>query len=197
MRLPERFWTASTDEIHIEGENRDKIARYIDQLPDAMNRGLGLMLWGPNGRGKTAIAALVAKEAARWGYGCMFIRAADLVDRQFGKAVFDKDDGITVRARARTVSLLVLDDLGKEHRDQHGFTVAEMEEFMRERISRRLVTVITTNMIPRDMGEVYKPSMLEVMKESIYPLKCDGPDLRDEKRAAAAGFLEDVGAGDA
>jgi hypothetical protein len=147
----------------------------------------------------TGIAALVAKEAARWGYGCMFIRAADLVDRQFGRAVFDKDDGITVRERARTVSLLVLDDLGKEHRDQHGFTVAEMEEFIRERISRRLVTEITTNMLPKSMADVYKPSMLEVMKEAVHPLKCDGPDLRDEKRAEVEGFLGDagVGAGDA
>lgn len=190
MRLPELYWPAAVDRISLADPGRTVFLRYLRKLSEVVPRGYGLLLWGPNGVGKTACSALIGKEAARLGFSVLFIRCADLLVWETRKILFEETGTLTLWDRARTVDVLLLDDLGKEVHDANGKSLKELEEFMRERISRSKATIVTTNLAPGEqMEKLYKQSMLHVMKEAIYALKCVGSDFREAKQAEVAAVL--------
>jgi DNA replication protein DnaC len=189
MRIPQRFWSVRLDQV--DEAIRPKIDRYLRRLDEHLDWGEGLLLWGDNGVGKTSAAVLIALEVRRRGASVLFITAEGLRQAVLERERFDDDQ--TVIERARAVDFLVLDDLGKEHPGETGFTERLFENLIRERVAARRTTVMTTNlpMSPRVDGNgreskalknVYVPSMLEVMKEALYPLRFVGENLREAKR---------------
>lgn len=174
MRIPRRFWGTSVSEI--EPLTRKAIVSYLRQLDDMLDRGVGLLLWGESGRGKTSAAVCVAKEARRRGASVLMATAATLVDAARSRA---DDDGQVV-SRARSVDFLLLDDLGKEHHGDSGFSERFFENLLRERSASRLTTWITSNMGRDGLADRYKDSMMEVIKELVVPVRVRGDNLRDE-----------------
>jgi DNA replication protein DnaC len=195
MRLPNLYWEVSGDGVSLV-KGKVEVLGFVDKICDVVGKGYGLLLWGTNGVGKTACAALVAKEACRFGWTVLFIRVADLLAWETKKELFSVNDAETVWNRARRVDLLVLDDLGKETLDAAGKTLKELEEFIRERISMKRSTVFTTNLDVRDeMPKIYMESMMSVMKESILAVHCKGPDHRKQKAENVKQFLTGVDTG--
>jgi len=180
MRIPRRFWESRASDIR--GSVQEKILAYLKNMNSFLDEGVGLLVWGKNGVGKTGAAVVLAKEARRIGSSVLFVTAEGL-----RVAVLEKEDfdGSPLMDRARTVDVLVLDDLGKEHSGQTGFTERMFEGLIRQRASARRTTIITSNMGVSALREHYKPSMMEVMKECVYPLRMDGESRRD-------GALDDV-----
>jgi len=183
MRIPRRFWDASFNQI--SEEIRPKVEKYLRQLDDHLDEGEGLLLWGDNGVGKTSIAVLIALEVRRRGASVFFITAEGLRQAVLEKELYD-DEQLVIE-RARSVDFLVLDDLGKEHPGETGFSERLLENLFRERSAMRRATVITTNLPmgstdgnERTLMNAYIPSMVEVMKEVFYPLRCVGENFRDE-----------------
>lgn len=175
MRIPRRFWEASADKIP-ESVMAKAIA-YVRDIETSLNDGTGLLLWGPNGTGKTSVAVFIAKEARRRGAPVLFVTAEGLRQGVIENRMFKGD--VPLIDRARTVDVLLLDDFGKEHSGGSGYTERFYEDLLRQRSSRRLLTLITSNMGIAQLSERYKPSMIEVMKETVYPLKVDGPSQRE------------------
>lgn len=196
MRIPRRFWDVSFDQIN--EEIRPKIDVYLRNLDDKLDRGEGLLLWGNNGVGKTSVAVLIALEVRRRGASVLFTTAEGLRSSVLEGTMFDDEQ--TVIERARAVDFLVLDDLGKEHPGETGFTERLFENLFRERSAARRTTFVTTNlpMRPGDGGgkaltNVYIPSMIEVMKETLHPIRYVGTNLRDAVRADMADRMAATG----
>jgi len=189
MRVPRRFWDVRFEKV--PSDVRKDIDNYLRRLDDHLDRGDGLLFWGANGVGKTSVAVLIALEVRRRGASVLFITAAALRQAFLEREPFNEDQFVSERARA--VDFLVLDDLGKEHSASTGFSEGLFENLIRERSASQRATVITTNlpMIPKDLGNgrmsralmsVYVPSMLEVMKENLYPIRFEGKNLREVTR---------------
>jgi DNA replication protein DnaC len=187
MRIPRRFWEAAYDQI--EPGTREVIRSYLMQIDTMLDSGTGLLLWGKNGRGKTSAAVVVAKEARRRGASVLMTTAASLVDSIIQKT--EVEDGLLID-RARSVDFLLIDDLGKEHDAASGFSTRVFENLIRERSAAKLTTWITTNMGMEELSERYMSSMMEVLKETVLPIKVDGENRRDE---AAKKMLRAVGMG--
>ena len=188
MRLPQRFWKVKYGQM--EPDLREQVGKYLRSVHDWLDRGEGLMLWGKNGRGKTAAACYVAKEVRRTGASVLFVTASTLVQSAMGKDVdYEDAEGLSLIQRATIVDFLVIDDLGKEPRGgKNGSSWSEriLETLLRERVAARRTTWITTNMSVRagedasgSLFDLYKVSMREVLKESVYPYYVEGPNLRD------------------
>jgi DNA replication protein DnaC len=189
MRIPKLYWEVSESGILLES-GKPEVLGFVERVCEVVGRGYGLLLWGTNGVGKTACAALVAKEACRFGWTVLFIRVADLLAWETKKEFFCVSDGETVWNRARRVDLLVLDDLGKENLDAGGKALKELEEFIRERVSMKRSTIFTTNLSIRDdMPGIYMESMMSVLKESVLAVCCEGPDHRQQKADDVKQFL--------
>jgi DNA replication protein DnaC len=192
MRIPQRYWGVRLAQV--PGEVQGYVEGYLRSLDEHLDRGDGLLLWGNNGVGKTSAAVLFAKEARRRGASVFFITAEGLRQAVLERQVFDEDQ--TVIERARSVDFLVLDDLGKEHPGETGFTERLFENLVRERCAARRVTIVTTNLPlkqgdggSRSLSTVYIPSMLEVMKESICPIYFEGENQRNSKAVDLASRL--------
>lgn len=178
--IPRRFWDVRLAQV---GEAmRDKVDGYLRHLSEMLDYGQGLHLHGANGTGKTSIAVLVAMEALRLGASVLFVTAEQLRRASIEEIWFD--EGQLLLDRAREVELLVIDDLGKEHRGESGYAERLLEDILRQRSSRRLTTIFTTNVPVGDAKKgsglfgLYSQSMLDVSRESLRPLKVSGDNVR-------------------
>ncbi len=146
--------------------------------------GRGLMLWGRNGTRKTTLAAAIATEV-QWlslNYQVFMIRFADYKDARTA-TYGDKDSEEAVEARrvlrmAEKATLLVLDDIGQEHRTASGFTESLLHELIRRRVEDSRPTVVTTNVEPDDMYSVYGPSFDSFRREAFEAVQMAGSDSR-------------------
>lgn len=181
MRIPRRHWTAAFAEIEHE-KLRDTVEDYLRQLDERLDAGDGLLLWGPNGTGKTSAAVVIAKEARRRGAPVLFVNAEDLRQASIEGAIFHED--MTLMDRAREVEVLIVDDLGKDHRGQTGYSDTLFENLIRYRSANRRTTFVTTNLKPSKLMERYKASMMDVMREAMVPVAVEGTSLREDKRLA-------------
>lgn len=185
MRVPRRFWQSDFNAIP-ECEGRDTLRSYLRNIDEMLDRGEGLLLWGPNGHGKTSAAVIVMMEARRRGASALFVQAETLRASVLDGTMFS--DEKTLMERAREVDFLVLDDLGKEHTGETGFAERLFENLIRERSAQKRVTLITTNLPttppvdnPRgaSLQTRYIASMVEVMREAMYPVLLRAHNWRD------------------
>lgn len=194
MRVPRRLWQSRLDLVSEipwrDGEKhpRELITCYLTKLEKMNAKGLGLVLWGPNGTGKSAAAVVIAKEFRRRGYAVLFFEAASLKDAVIGKMAFDEME--TVWERARSVPVLILDDLGKGTQDGVGFGARLLDDLLRHRSANKLVTFITTNMDPREtLGKELNASTMSTLKECMIPVQITGDDRRNEAQTEHHDFL--------
>lgn len=163
----------------------NKRRRMAGDYPDDRSKiGRGLMLWGKNGTRKTTLAAAIATEV-QWlalNHNVYMTRFSDFKDAL--TATYEKEDterkaaAKEVLLRAHKSVLLVLDDIGQEHRTASGFTESLLHELIRKRVEAGLPTVVTTNIEPEDMLGVYGPSFDSFRKEAFEAIMMIGPDSR-------------------
>ena len=168
--------------------------------------GVGLLLAGAPGIGKTTLACSILQDFVRdlpndmdsatkvlgmksddFGlaiYPAYYLTYPGLVSRikdTFGKHdqdVKDSLDGIYGRAKSDdlNVRLLVLDDLGKEYGTE--FTNSTFDEVLRARYDAGLPTIITTN-VPLERWEgQYGTAMASFANEAFIHVPMTGTDRR-------------------
>ena len=189
MNLPKRFWGATIERVTTQGKPCAQaiVYSYLEQVDELLDRGVGLLLWGDNGRGKTSIMSLIGKEAKRRGRSVFFYESAALKADTINKTMFS--DTTSVIDRARECDVLLLDDLGKGVQDSTGFGARLLDELVRYRYARQKVTCITTNMTPSALRDELKMSTLHTMKECLLPLKVEGIDHREAEAAEIMNLL--------
>ena len=182
MRLPRRFWQSKFDNISgpadVSDEVKHKIAGYLHNINLMRERGAGLLLWGPNGTGKTSIGSLILMQARRLGYLGLFLNSAEIKTAVVSKEMYDSERNLTLWARAKSVDFLLLDDLGKGAQDSQGFGERLIDELIRARYAEQRCTIITTNVPKTNLTEFIKPSTLHILKGSSAQIKVDAHDFR-------------------
>ena len=156
-------------------------------------KNIGMFMAGPVGAGKTSILSFIAYcIACDMGHGClrdypddseywtteienklMFISA----NRLFS-LFFDNDDNRRNLRILENIDYLMVDDLGREYRTD--YTLTRLEEFIEIRYSRKLVTFITTNIVPGDLVDLYNERIISRFKDSKWMrrLTMAGEDMR-------------------
>jgi hypothetical protein len=163
--------------------------------------GVGLMLYGLPGRGKTTVANTLIQEVLRKAAPevlgmrpgkivsrpCYFITYNSLLDLK-GAIMENHDtddqllyDGILGEAYddAYNVRVLVLDDVGKEHASASGWQKNMLHHVMRTRFNNGLPTIVTTNIKIDDWEAHYGSATQSFVHEAFIYVNMDSSaDLR-------------------
>lgn len=154
---------------------------------DRSNIGKGMMFFGRNGTRKSTLAAMILTEVQYLSpaYRIYYIRFSDW-KRALTDTFTKEETERTIIARqmlrlAELSHLLVLDDIGQEHRTASGFTESSLHELLRVRYEAARPTIVTTNIDPEFMRGIYGDSFESFRHDafSAYPLL--GPDTRKLK----------------
>lgn len=181
----------------------DVIAGKVIKNPGGLGEtGVGLLLYGPPGLGKTTLACVVLQDliwkinpengpdvlklkggslpvAMTPVYYTTYPEMVAFVKKGFeDPSIGDKIEGLYGRATddLLNVRVLVLDDLGKEY--QTDFTDATIDEVVRSRYDRGLPTIITTNVPLRKWGTQYGSAMGSFANEAFWEIPMTGRDRR-------------------
>jgi DNA replication protein DnaC len=188
LRIPPRFWEVSLAEVRATSLIAP-LKKYLANLDEVFERGVGLLLHGDNGRGKTGAACVILMEARRRGYTGLFLEAAKMKTIVISREEFDEDQ--TLWERAQTVDFLVLDDLWKGSSDSKGFGEELLDELLRTRSACMRPTIITSNMGPVQaiQAGAVKKSTVQSMRETTAYVEVVGPNLREEHERSIAEFF--------
>lgn len=153
-----------------------------------------LLLQGNYGSGKTHLAAAVGNERLNRGENVLFITSPDLLDHLRStyspSAEHAYDETFD---RVRNADLLILDDLGVEN--PSGWAQEKLFQLLNHRYSRRLPTVITTNvdldmLDPRIRSRLLDDSVIHHVKLHVPDYRTPVQNQRD--RLSTLGLYSDM-----
>jgi len=174
MNLPKEFWAASSDKIPRSAF--PSIRNYGTKAEAMIKDGLGFILVGPAGVGKTGIAAVLAKIVKCYGYSVLFVSVSDL--REMVRSHIEFDDR-SMLERCKTVDFLVLDNVREEDAKESVIHAASLESLAEQRVAWRRSTVITTRLKPTEFTKFF-PGLFEVLKARSPFLLVEGENLRNK-----------------
>ena len=136
----------------------------------------GLLLKGSYGTGKTHLAVSILRETAEAGIPGMFVVVPDLIAKML--ASFDAKDGKAgaLVETAKSVPLLVLDDLGAEN--PKPWVVELIYVLINHRYEHMLPTVITTNYDGKQLDAVFGRRIVSRLAEMTVPVNIRAEDYR-------------------
>ena len=167
-----RFLRRTFDTFQITRENQKAIRvckMYADtfkekQPSDDTDPGRnGLFITGPQGTGKTHLAAAIANQLMQEGIGVICMTMIDLLDRiketYAQRRQWDASEGDVLNTY-KEVPLLIIDDMGKEPPTE--WAVSKIYAIINARYEAYLPTIVTTNysdselvrrLTPKDTGD--------------------------------------------
>lgn len=176
MELGRAYWDWELNDI--QGDKaRKTFSSYAAKIVQMMKIGTGLWISGPTGRGKTTAAAIIAKEASRWGYSVLFTTADKIRDAKPDNTDFD---GSAKRFQQKLVDveLLVVDNLDDEFLTDRRFGPKNLEKLVKER-NAKLYPTIVTSAIHEWEKKPEMAALLECQKETMPKVVITGVNFRD------------------
>lgn len=144
------------------------------------NNGENLLFYGTTGLGKTYLCNCIAKSLLDKNkiviYQTAFTILEILENRRFGKG--NKELGDYQYDLLFESDLLIIDDLGTEV--SNTFTNAEIFNIVNTRIISGKKTIISTNLTPNEISQIYTDRIFSRIFDKFLPLKFYGKDLRWE-----------------
>lgn len=168
---------AWTDATGVGNAALTEVFDYLDDSDHLINSGIGLFLTGSPGTGKTMIASLLLKKLVAHGQRCFFTTFHTLLDYFTAgwtsteeKAWFDK--------RVRNAGVLVIDDIGREHKGRIDVAVSTLDHVLRSRVASARPTIVTTNLALDELAEIYTRNAASLLTEGAIPITFAGEDYR-------------------
>ena len=168
--------------------------RYVELFPDMEARGMGLLLWGYVGTGKTFIAACVANALMEQRISVYMTNFSRIMNYMMGMAGTDRNAYLDELNRYR---LLVIDDLGVEH--DSSFAVEQVFSVIDSRCQSGKPMLITTNL---SIGQMRSPRdipharIFDRVLAHCYPVRINNKQIRqqaaEQNIAEAERLLEGV-----
>lgn len=187
MRIPSRYLDkplSSFDLSSGDTEAFNALMVWRKDFDEHYKKGMGLVLHGPTGVGKTHLAQAIVRDIITSElHSAMFITAdryADMLyDEQRNKGELPEpySDPYLLKYMRRVFDILVLDGLGAE-RATTDFIRNGIVSLIENRYEEQLVTVITTPLSPKDLFKTYGNRFASILQESCFFVHVDGSDYR-------------------
>ncbi len=180
-------WTFEND----DGRNpaTEKVKAYVDAWGEMKASGIGLMLWGGVGTGKTYLAVAVANELLNRGFKVLMRDFSEISNI----SVFDADEYVSSLS---SFDLLILDDLGAERKSE--FALQNVFNVVNRRWESGKPLIVTTNLSIREMktltenGELQYQRIYDRIFDMCTPIRVAGSSRREESAESKKEKLSEV-----
>ena len=152
--------------------------QYVEHWDEFKRKGMGMLLWGDVGTGKSYMAACIANALLEQEKRVLMTNFTAISNAVF--AAIDKNDYIEAICG---YDLLILDDLGSER--SSGFVVENVFSVLDRRVCSGKPMIITTNLTVKEMRETQKLDYKRIYDRvlgSCQPVCIKGESHRREKR---------------
>lgn len=172
-----RKWTF-TESDHADPKTENVARKYAANFNAMREKGIGLLLCGTVGTGKSFLAASIANALIDQGTPCLmtnFSRIISRISEKFGGDQKYLDD-------LNRFDLLIIDDLGAE-RDTE-FIWEKVMDVIDARYRAGLPLIITTNLSMRqlsDQSDIRRQRVYSRLREMCVFLEVQGADRRGKK----------------
>ena len=146
-----------------------------------------LLFIGRTGLGKTYLSVSIAQEVLSQGFSVQYYPAQAMIDR-FERVRFSRDATPQDQAATREIlsaDLLILDDLGAEFISS--FSQSVLYHVINERLVEGLPTIISTNLDPAQLSQVYSERIVSRLIGSYTLYGFVGRDIRQQMQSRRHG----------
>lgn len=155
----------------------DAMKKYVENFPEFMKEGKGLLLLGPVGTGKSYYAACIANALIDAGYTALMTNFAKIINRLQGS--FDgRQEFIN---SLNKYSILIIDDLGAERNTE--YTAEQIFNIIDNRYRSNKPMIITTNLTDKQLqstDDITRTRIYDRILEKCIPIKVDGASRRKQ-----------------
>lgn len=156
---------------------------YAENFAEHKEKGVGMILKGPCGTGKTSLAVAILQEVIRSHGGGLFIPMASLMDNLLTMSKRDVEEAVRFEKRVRSTPLLILDDLGAEY--ENNWVRTKVDAIITERCNRLLPVIITTNLKAEELLSTYQERVYDRLKGCSLIVNFAGESMRKAPRRGA------------
>jgi len=179
----ERFQWVNFESIEKRGipngvkEPYARVKKYADNLKENAKEGRGLILKGPVGTMKTTLAiAVLDKWIFEHQLSGLFITMSSLLDQIFTLKAHGSKEWADFEEKLKTVNILVMDDLGREHHE--GWVLTKLDAIINERYMRQKPIIATTNLSVNELRNRYAEHIMDRLRETSEVVNFTGKSLR-------------------
>lgn len=181
--IPREYWRLDLDKFDGDPKAMRMVEAYCNNIDKVKRKGIGFLLSGPNGIGKTTLMMITLKEALSKGYTAFYMTLADIFHTIYLGYEFP---GLLIELREhlRTTEFVAVGDLGKDYhrKGSEDFVRAEFDTIFRYRRSRYLPTLMDTNMTKDELEDTYGESLMSLFASKTKIIRMDGVDYRRVKQ---------------
>lgn len=173
--IGDQYQRLNWDTDYTDLDVKDDVQTYLDAWPNLKLQGMGLELSSPKlGVGKTFTATHVAKELIKRGERVYFMPFYEMV----GVYALPVEERRPLEQRLIECSVLVLDEVIAPNTEaQSNLFSTKFEELIRTRTNWNRVNIMTTNLTPAKLHDVY-PRLYSLLEAKQFRIEMDGEDAR-------------------
>jgi DNA replication protein DnaC len=150
---------------------------YFQHAEGYVRAGIGLLLHGEKGTGKTLLVSLLLKRLLSDGYDVQMITFQELID-VYTQSWRDPEEKLWFDKRVRNAGVLGIDDIGREHKGRMEIVESMFDHIIRARIAAARPTLITTNQSRDKFLTFYQSNIMSLLDEGSIKYCFTGDDYR-------------------
>lgn len=172
-----------TDCTAVQKEALAQVMEYEEYVDGYVNAGIGLLLYGDKGAGKTLLITLLMKMLLSKGFDAYFITFQELID-VYTQTWRDSEEKAWFEKRVRNAGILGIDDIGRENKGRIEIVESMFDHIIRARVGAARPTLITTNRSMEDFLSFYRSNVMSLLGESSIKIHVTGEDYRPRHKEA-------------